>query len=117
MGVCFVITVPSDGEGPYGTVSATPMLGVAFINVGGGIYTINHRQTQIMSSSLCDSDLSSGNGEEMLDCPYQQALLYQVDEVKLHEYSGGLMNGESLKNREKTKLWDTNAKFRKPARA
>jgi hypothetical protein len=53
-----------------------------------------------VATTLCNSDLFSGNGEEMLDWPYQQALLYQVDEVELHEHAGSLMNVESLKNRE-----------------
>jgi hypothetical protein len=39
--VSVVITVPSDGEGPYGTLSATSLPGVSFTNVGGGVYTIN----------------------------------------------------------------------------
>ena len=39
--VSVVITVPSDGEGPYGTLSATSVPGIIFFNLGGGVYTIN----------------------------------------------------------------------------
>jgi hypothetical protein len=39
--VSVVITVPSDGEGPYGTLTATSVPGVSFYNFGVGVYTVN----------------------------------------------------------------------------
>jgi hypothetical protein len=36
-----VIAVPSDGDGPYGILSASSMANVTFTDVGGGVYTIN----------------------------------------------------------------------------
>ncbi|KAG7357174.1 hypothetical protein IV203_001862 [Nitzschia inconspicua] len=39
--VSLVITIPADAEGVYGSLTATSVLGVAFTDLGGGIYTVN----------------------------------------------------------------------------
>jgi hypothetical protein len=39
--VAVVITAPGDGGGPYGKLSASSKPGVAFTDVGGGVYAIN----------------------------------------------------------------------------
>jgi hypothetical protein len=39
--VSVVITVPSDGDGLYGILSAVSVDNVTFTDVGGGVYTIN----------------------------------------------------------------------------
>jgi hypothetical protein len=36
-----VITVPNDGEGPYGTLTATSMPEVQFYNLGVSVYIVN----------------------------------------------------------------------------
>jgi hypothetical protein len=60
--VSVVITVPSDGEGPYGTLSATSVPGVSFINVGGGVYTINATAaTADERETLLDNFLRAGS--------------------------------------------------------
>jgi hypothetical protein len=60
--VSVVITVPSDGEGPYGTLSATSVPGVSFTNVGGGVYTINATAaTADERETLLDNFLRAGS--------------------------------------------------------
>ncbi|KAG7360730.1 PT repeat/fibro-slime domain containing protein [Nitzschia inconspicua] len=39
--VSLVITIPADAEGVYGSMTATSVPGVAFTDLGGGIYTVN----------------------------------------------------------------------------
>jgi hypothetical protein len=61
--VSVVITVSSDGEGPYGTLFAMSIPRVIFLNLGSGVYTINatvatadERETLLDNFLRADSD-------------------------------------------------------------
>jgi hypothetical protein len=56
--VSVVTTFPSDGEGPYGILSASSKPGAAVTAVGGGVYTINFTAgTALTGEALLDLHL------------------------------------------------------------
>jgi hypothetical protein len=54
-----VIAVPSDGDGPYGILSASSMANVTFTDVGGGVYTINVTASKAVDNNRCHVQLES----------------------------------------------------------
>ena len=60
--VSLVITVSSDGEGPYGTLFAMSIPRVIFLNLGSGVYTINATvATADERETLLDNFLRAGS--------------------------------------------------------
>jgi hypothetical protein len=60
--VSVVTTFPTDGEGPYGILSASSKPGATVTDVGGGVYTINFSAgTALTGEALFDSFLGEGS--------------------------------------------------------